>query len=144
MQPGSGRLVVSVPARIEYRDHVGALIAEVCRGQLPGEVGEVLGHQLVSVFNEAFNNAVLHAYAGVAEGMVEVSLTIDPERAELRVADHGRSFDPRQVAAPDLDTLPEGGMGLYIMRSFMNEVEYEAGKPNVLTLIKYLDGTTRA
>ncbi|HEY3356118.1 MAG TPA: ATP-binding protein [Polyangia bacterium] len=140
MTPGSGRLVVSVPARIEYRDAVGALLVEVCRGQLPGDQGAVLGHHLVSAFNEAFNNAVLHAYAGRPEGTVDVELCIEPPRIELRVADHGQSFDPRTVKEPDLDKFPEGGLGLYIMRSFMNEIDYRAGEPNVLTMVKYLDG----
>ena len=143
MQPAGGRLVVSVPARIECRDQVGAQLVEACRRQVPGERGEILGHQLVSVFNEAFNNAVLHAYAGTPGGMVEVSLDIVPPRLELRIADHGRSFDPRSVPEPDLDQLPEGGLGLFIMRSFMNEVDYQPGAPNVLRLVKYLDGEAR-
>jgi serine/threonine-protein kinase RsbW len=143
MNPGSGRLVVSVPARIEYRDAVGALVVEVCRGQLAADQSAEVGHQLVSAFNEAFNNVVLHAYAGRPEGSVEVELTIEPPRIELRVADHGQSFDPRTVKEPDLDQFPEGGLGLYVMRSFMNEVEYHAGEPNVLTMVKYLEGGAR-
>lgn len=143
MEPGNGRLSVSVPARIEYRDHVGALLAEVCRGQIAGEQGALLGHQIVSVFNEAFNNAVLHAYKGTTGGMIEIELTIDPPRIELRIADNGRSFDPRAVKEPELDKLPEGGMGLFIMRSLMNEVHYQPGDPNVLRLVKYLDGDVR-
>ncbi|MBI5479975.1 MAG: ATP-binding protein [Deltaproteobacteria bacterium] len=144
MQPERDRLVsVSVPARIEQRDHVGTLLVAACRAQVPGERGEVIGHQLVSAFNEAFNNAVLHAYEGTPGGTVEVSLDKEPARLVLRIADHGRSFDPRGVAEPDLDSLPEGGLGLYIMRSFMNEVDYQPGDPNVLRLIKYLDGETR-
>jgi serine/threonine-protein kinase RsbW len=140
MTPGSGRLRVSVPARIEYRDAVGVLVTEVCRGQLSAAQGATFGHHLVSAFNEAFNNAVLHAYAGRPDGTVEIDLSIEPARIELRVADHGRSFDPRSVKEPDLEALPEGGLGLYIVRSFMSEVEYRAGEPNVLTMVKYLDG----
>jgi serine/threonine-protein kinase RsbW len=143
MNPGSGRLAISVPARIEYRDKVGALLVEVCRGELPGPGGAMLGHHIVSAFNEAFNNAVLHAYAGRSDGTVELELKIEPPRVELTLADHGRSFDPLSVREPDLDTFPEGGLGLYIMRTFMNEVEYHPGEPNVLTMVKYLDGSTR-
>jgi serine/threonine-protein kinase RsbW len=144
MQPSAGRLVsVSVPARIEQRDPVGALLVAACRAQVPGDQGEVIGHQLVSAFNEAFNNAVLHAYAGTPGATVEVSLDAEPARLVLQIADHGHSFDPRNVAEPDLDSLPEGGLGLYIMRSLMNEVDYQPGDPNVLRLVKYLDGEAR-
>jgi serine/threonine-protein kinase RsbW len=54
--------------------------------------------------------------------------------------DTGSDFDPSREAMPDLSMLPESHMGLYIMRSFMDEVTYSAGKPptrpNVLTLTK--------
>jgi anti-anti-sigma factor len=141
MQPGRGRLVsVSVPARIEQRDPVGVLLVAACRGEVPGERGEVIGNQVVSAFNEAFNNAVLHAYEDVPEGTVEVSLDRESGCLVLEVADHGRSFDPQVVATPDLDSLPEGGLGVYIMRSLMNEVHYQAGDPNVLRLVKHIGG----
>jgi serine/threonine-protein kinase RsbW len=143
MQQPARLVSVSVPARIEQRDPVGALLVAACRAQVPGERGEVLGHQVVSAFNEAFNNAVLHAYKGTPGGTVEVSLDVEPARLVLAIADHGRSFDPRNVAVPDLDSFPEGGLGLFIMRTFMNEVDYQAGDPNVLRLVKYLDGETR-
>jgi serine/threonine-protein kinase RsbW len=143
MQPDRGRLVsVSVPARIEQRDPVGALLVAACRALVPGERGEVIGNQVVSAFNEAFNNAVLHAYEGTPEGTVEVSLDRESGYLVLEVADHGRSFDPQMVAPPDLDSLPEGGLGLYIMRTLMNEVHYQAGDPNVLRLVKYIGGET--
>ena len=45
--------------------------------------------------------------------------------------------DLAEVALPDLATLPEGGMGLYMMHSFVDEVVYRAGSPNVLTLTKW-------
>ena len=139
MQPDRGRLVsVSVPARIEQRDPVGALLVAACRDQVAGERGETIGNQLISAFNEAFNNAVLHAYAGTPDGTVEVSLDRESAALVLQVADHGQSFDPRSVAEPDLDSLPQGGLGLHIMRMTMNEVHYRAGDPNVLTLVKYI------
>jgi hypothetical protein len=40
---------------------------------------------------------------------------------------------------PEIGKLPEGGMGLFIIRSFMDEVTYTrggGGKPNVLVLRK--------
>jgi serine/threonine-protein kinase RsbW len=142
MQPDRGHLVsITVPARIEERDPVGALLVAACREQLPGERGEVIANQVVSAFNEAFNNAALHAYEGGPPGTVEVWLDRESGRLVLQVADHGRSFDPRAVARPDLDSLPEGGLGLYIMRTLMNEVHYQPGDPNVLRLVKYIGET---
>ena len=45
----------------------------------------------------------------------------------------------------DLHDLPESGFGIFIIRSFMNEVRYEPkidGRTNVLRMIKYLNAQT--
>jgi serine/threonine-protein kinase RsbW len=99
-----------------------------------------LANEVVSAFSEAFNNVVLHGYAGVPRGDIEVTLShalVAPDTVELRVSmkDTGRTFDPGQhLELPD--EMPERGMGLFIMRSFTDELLYEPGPPNVLTLVK--------
>ena len=62
------------------------------------------------------------------------------ETLTVSVSDQGDGFQPELVPAPDLESLPEGGMGLFIMRSFMDEVRYQRsldGK-NVLIMQKTL------
>ncbi len=54
---------------------------------------------------------------------------------ELR--DYGESFDLDAVATPDLDQLPESGLGIFIIKAFMT-IRYRPGRPNVLTLSKSL------
>jgi serine/threonine-protein kinase RsbW len=63
-------------------------------------------------------------------------VTIDATAVYLRIEDYGRSFDPLDACLPDLDALPESGLGIYIMRSLMDTVSYQAGWPNVLSLSK--------
>jgi serine/threonine-protein kinase RsbW len=99
---------------------------------------EELSNQLVSAVGEAFNNAVLHAYAGRAAGEVEIVTTFDDERIVVDVVDFGASFAPDQVPSPDLGALPTSGMGLYIIRSFVDRLEYLPGRPNILRLTKVL------
>jgi anti-sigma regulatory factor (Ser/Thr protein kinase) len=47
-------------------------------------------------------------------------------------------FGPNVGAPPDLDSLNEGGLGLYFMRKLMDEVrfEYVPGQGNRLTMLK--------
>ena len=128
------------PSRLEYRDAARAFLAYVCeklvrRSALPQDVG----HRVISAFVEAFNNTVIHAYRGRPPGPVEVELHVTRDRLRLRVIDEGTSFKPESVPEPDLDALPEGGMGLFIMRSFMDRVEYtREGPRNILTMEKAL------
>ena len=70
-----------------------------------------------------------------------VEIDVQTDCITLRIADYGKSFDPTQVAEPDLDALPESGLGLFIMRSFMDTVFYQAGAPNVLSMTKHLQPT---
>ena len=100
--------------------------------------------QVISAVGEAFNNVVLHAYAGRSDGPIEFRISTARSQIRIEMRDWGSSFDPCTVPAPDLDALPESGLGLFIMQSFM-EIEYRPGRPNSLTLSKRFDGRrTRA
>ena len=57
---------------------------------------------------------------------------------EIAMSDEGASFDLDAVPAPDLAALPESGMGLFIIRSFVDELTYTPGPPNVLRMRKRL------
>ena len=96
--------------------------------------------KVVSAVGEAFNNVAIHAYRGRVAAAVEVEFELRAQGITIRLMDTGADFDPSRQAMPDLAKLPESNMGLYIMRSFMDEVTYSAGKPpalpNVLTLTK--------
>ena len=95
--------------------------------------------EFVSAFGEAFNNVVLHSYAGMdPPGAVQIDIAWDSEKITACLMDEGKSFDPGSVPSPDLEALPESGMGLFIIRSFVDELEYVAGPPNVVRLTKLL------
>ncbi len=144
---GSGRIRISVPARLAYRDAVGALVHSVCiqleqqRKARSGTADEVL-----SAFNEAFNNLVKHGWKGREPGGADIEVELLPGKIVLRLMDRGAGFDPDHISAPDLSgvgsDVAEGGYGLFIMRSFMSEVQYQRGdgdQANVLTLVRNLD-----
>lgn len=138
------RLSMALPCNLRYRNPVGALLQQLC-GQLATEPR--LGYQVVSAFNEAFNNLAQHAYPSGPPGQVEVVVEILPGQLVIELRDEGRTFDLKQIAPPDLEQLPESGMGVYIMRSFMSEVAYtpgQAGSKNVLRMVKRLKKTASA
>jgi serine/threonine-protein kinase RsbW len=131
-----------VPARLEYRDAVRAFLSQLCdRIARSHELPPDVHHRVISSFVEAFNNAAIHAYADLPTGVVDVTLQIEPGRIALTICDEGRSFVPETIPEPDLDALPEGGLGLFIMRNFMDSVRYErAGSRNYLIMEKRLVG----
>lgn len=137
-------LSIAVPCDLRFRDAVGALIQNVCQ-HLESEGAEPgLGYHVVSAFNEAFNNLVQYAYEPTRQGIVEVHLELDPKQIVVELRDTGQAFDFETVESPDLTELPESGLGIFIIRSFMTEVIYRPGardgQPNQLRMIRTLGG----
>ncbi len=142
---GCNVICLEVPGIIECRDMTLRTVAAACKLVMPDsrvrEVhhAELITH-IVSAVGEAYNNIVLHGYAGREPGTVHMRIENCCEWMRVMMKDTGISFDPRQVLPPDLEALPESGMGIFIMRSFVDEITYEAGPPNTLMLFKRLDG----
>ena len=99
--------------------------------------------QVVTAVGEAFNNIVLHSYDGHDDGILEIEIQTRPDQIVIQFRDWGESFDPESVPLPDFDSLPESGLGIFIIKTFM-DIRYTAGRPNVLTLTKNLAGTGAA
>lgn len=94
-------------------------------------------HDVVVALSEACSNAYRHGYAGRTDGRIELHVAWDEERFTVRVRDWGERFDPRAVAAPDLDEPREGGYGVFLMRNLMDELRYrDAGDGMELVMTK--------
>jgi serine/threonine-protein kinase RsbW len=139
-----------VPGTLRYRDLAVRVVGSACKlvgsqdmDTGPFRINSEWDNQVVSAFGEAFNNAAIHSYRDSKPGDVEVEVDVGPTYITIRLIDFGRSFDPEDVPPPDLDALPESGLGLYIIRSFMDEVTYEPGSPNVLSMTKHLTPHSR-
>lgn len=134
---------LTVVGQLSARDAALRVVSEACRLVLARTRRATdqrgLLHSVISAVGEAFNNIALHAYRDEAPGPVEIDVALDRRgRLSVELRDYGRSFDPRKTVPPDLDALPESGMGLFIMKGLMDEVNYRPGRPNVLTLVKRL------
>ena len=131
-----------VPGALKYRDLAIRAVAAACKlvGNEDGARHKnEFTDQVVSAFGEAFNNAAVHSYRGRDRGDVEIEIELAPGAAiTIRLIDYGTSFDFDDVPVPDLDELPESGLGVYIIRSFMDVVTYRPGAPNVLSMTKSL------
>ncbi|NJM91113.1 MAG: ATP-binding protein [Myxococcales bacterium] len=69
-------------------------------------------------------------------GDIEIAIGVNPGELVVELKDYGVPFDLNAVPAPDLDQLPEGGMGIHIARTMLDEMAYEPGPPNLWRMIK--------
>jgi len=140
------RLVV--PGHLRFRTVAVRFIAEACRlvsgshmfdDRTGGfQVQHPFDTAFVSAFMEIFNNIVLHAYGGTERGVIEVTASVTVGALALEMRDTGTIFDFHAVPLPALDELPEGGMGLHIARTMLDEISYRPGPPNLWRLSKRL------
>lgn len=87
-------------------------------------------------------NVINYAYPKGMRGHVEVTADVSDNVLTLVIKDHGTPFDPTQHAEVDIDAeLDEraiGGLGIHLIRTIMDSVDYErtADGYNRLTLKK--------
>jgi serine/threonine-protein kinase RsbW len=139
---------LSMLGRVQHRDIVLRAVAAACKlvreqpGQRSDPGWDEFRMQVVTAVSEAFNNIVLHAYAGREDGIIEMDIRTRSNHIAVELRDFGDSFDPSEVPEPDLDRLPESGLGIFIIKELM-DVSYRPGRPNVLVLSKQLKGAPR-
>ncbi|HLK67434.1 MAG TPA: ATP-binding protein [Bryobacteraceae bacterium] len=94
--------------------------------------------------DEACANVIEHAYGSDGTREVRVKVTFDSEMVQIEIMDTGRGFDPSKVEENNLEQLARGrksgGLGLRLIRSVMDEVQYQIvpGQKNELRMVKRL------
>lgn len=100
-------------------------------------------YMVETAVDEACSNIIEHAYQGESEGQIEVTTQSSPVGLKVILRDFGLPFDPESVDDPDkelcLEDQPGHGLGLYFIRQWMDEVDFEftPDRGNVLTMIKH-------
>ncbi len=94
--------------------------------------------------DEAATNAFKHAYAG-SHGRLEVVVWREADRIALRLRNWGAPFDPEAIPIPDisrpLEERPAGGLGIFLMHKFMDEVlfNFDPQEGNTVTMQRRLN-----
>jgi serine/threonine-protein kinase RsbW len=133
------RLEIERDAHPENLQVIRDFIEDACRR---AGVERSAAFDLKLAVDEACSNVVEHGYSGMAPGPIRVTFDADQDRVIVAIADRGRAFDPRDAAAPDLDSDWEhrriGGLGWHLIRRSVDAMEYETSgeNGNRLTLVK--------
>ncbi|KIL52212.1 anti-sigma B factor RsbW [Jeotgalibacillus soli] len=97
--------------------------------------------------SEAITNAVQHAYGEGDNGEVVIGFALYQDKLEVIVADHGNSFDFLKIKdevgpyneGASVDMLREGGLGLYLIESLMDEVKIHHNEGVTVFMTKYIE-----
>jgi serine/threonine-protein kinase RsbW len=94
--------------------------------------------------DEACTNIIKHAYNFAEDKIIHLSILMRDGKFEVLITDHGKPFDPNSVRLPVmkeyLSHYRHGGLGMYLMKSLMDRVEYRIrpGLKNQVSLVKFL------
>jgi serine/threonine-protein kinase RsbW len=100
---------------------------------------------IILAVDEACTNIIKHAYKSVPDGEIIIEINYNSRKFTIKLIDHGNSFDPESVPVPDLQKYLRqrkvGGLGLYLMRTLMDDVKYVSvpGEYNQVLLSKNLN-----
>ena len=94
---------------------------------------------------EALNNIIEHSYGRIESHQIKIELTFEKLCLKIKLTDKGKSRKnikkaELKVNPSNIQSLPERGMGLFIIEKLMNKVSYESyNGSNTFTMIKYYD-----
>lgn len=130
-----------IPSRTDNLELIREFVTKVAQkvGFNEDDVGKI---ELAC--DEACTNVIKHAYSQKnGKQSLDILIKIDYDKFTLIVTDHGKGFDPQKIKLPEmkeyLAELQVGGLGIYLMKTLMDEVDYkiEPGVKNQVRMVKY-------
>jgi len=134
---------LSIDSDLDKVSLLARAVRALCQDLLDPEEQDAVELSLV----EAINNVIKHGYHGERGKDVQVSVGLQTDQVVIDIIDHAppmapevlenASADPFTFDETDLADIPEGGMGLALIRMNMDEVEYVSnGSENRLRMVK--------
>jgi serine/threonine-protein kinase RsbW len=131
---------LTVPGRFESLAQIAEFVGETVRA---ADWNDDEVYHVQMAVDEACSNVMEHAYSPGWPGDIDLTCCIQDEGdLIISIRDSGQPFDPSAVPDPpigaDLESLPEGGLGLYFIRRLMDQVtfQFDQENGNVLTMVK--------
>ena len=133
-----GSIIIRFPADVREIERLNQLVRRF------GELHEIPSRALYAVnlaLDEVVTNVVRYGFEISAGQEVAVRVETMGDDLHSEVVDAGREFNPLDAPLPDLTAALEeralGGLGIHLVRSLMDRVEYRReNAKNVLTMRK--------
>lgn len=100
--------------------------------------------KLALAVDEACTNIIKHAYNLAPNRSIDIRIRTNRTTFEVVIRHQGKPFDPQTIKSPDmkeyLTHYRHGGLGLHLMRSLLDSVEYTSLPDNTteVRLVKQL------
>lgn len=130
-------LYISVPSKPEYVSVV-RLTASAIASRIGFNIEEI--EDIKVAVAEACTNSIKHGLCFDESRNFDIHFSIEAHQMSIDITDHGSGFCSNKIEDPDLNSPKEGGLGIFIIKSLMDEVEVisNIGKGTTIKMIKYL------
>ncbi len=96
--------------------------------------------RLELILEEAVYNSITHAYNDQDEHTITITIQQHGESLLIKISDDGFPFSPLDYPQPalptSLDEASPGGLGIHLIRSYVDEISYRReGSFNILTMV---------
>jgi serine/threonine-protein kinase RsbW len=104
--------------------------------------------KIMLAVDEACTNVIKHSYEFATTKGIDLEVLGHGTRFEVVIIHKGKPFDPDSVKTPDMkkyfSQFRRGGLGMHLMRSLMDNVEYRSfpDSRNEVHLVKFLTGNS--
>ena len=139
-----GDIMVTFPSQNQYI-HMITMVASNA-AVIAGFDKTVAGKVAIAT-DEAVTNVIKHAYQGRPDKKITFKVEIHPDSLVIKVIHTGDALDKESIKLPVMEDYikqrRKGGLGLYIMNQFMDEVDYRVGKEHCCQMTKYRNNAAK-
>lgn len=102
-----------------FREELRKLLSEV-------ELSERKSGEVILAMDEVLANISRHGYESCG-GNIEVIFEDSGPKIEILIRDYGKKFNPTLAPEPELPPQKPGGLGIYFIKTVMDNVQYHSG-----------------
>ncbi|MDJ0520746.1 MAG: ATP-binding protein [Planctomycetota bacterium] len=135
------RVRCSVPSHPKYLPLVRSVVQE--GANLSGFDADLTQRILLAV-TEAVTNVIRHAYDGRDDQRIDLDVIAGEHELQLDLVDYGQFVDPKHIESRPLDEVRPGGIGVHLIKSTMDRVEYVKNEHGGTTLTMVKHGAAEA
>jgi len=131
---------LKIPSNTENLEIIRNFVSEIAR-KVGFKNDDI--HKIELAVDEACTNVIQHAYKDKSNKPIDIAVKLDYKKFSVIITDRGEGFKFDDIEIPDMEEylaeLKVGGLGIYLMKTLMDEVDYKKtdGK-NQVKMVKYL------
>ena len=134
----TGAIQVTFPSDTVY---VHMAITVASNAAIIAGFDKAIASKIALATDEAVTNVIKHAYDGRKDQLITLKAEITLESLTVKVVHTGKALTNEDVKLPNMEKYIKarkpGGLGLYIMKQFMDEVDFLVGKEHCCQMTKY-------